>query len=99
MFRDASNGFLSNNRNSVLGCPAKCMEVQNPPCHFQREKWRDVVCKEIEQLEKVIENTERQLGDEKFLGKAPAKIVDGMKVKLGEYKVQLEKNREALGGL
>jgi valyl-tRNA synthetase len=65
----------------------------------QVEAQRARLTKEIEQLEKVIENTERQLGDEKFLGKAPAKIIDGMKVKLEEYRVQLVKNREALGGL
>ncbi len=55
--------------------------------------------KEIGDLQKVIANTERQLGDEKFLGKAPAQIVEGMRMKLAEYRLQLAKNEEALGGL
>ncbi len=65
----------------------------------QTDAMRKRLEKEIEQLEKVIANTQRQLGDEKFTGKAPAHIIDGMKVKLGEYELQLEKNREALRGL
>jgi valyl-tRNA synthetase len=55
--------------------------------------------KEIENLNKVIANTERQLGDEKFTAKAPAHIIDGMKAKLVDYQAQLEKNQEALRGL
>jgi valyl-tRNA synthetase len=47
--------------------------------------------KEREQLVKNIANYERQLGDEKFLGKAPAHVVEGMRQKLGEYKTQLGK--------
>lgn len=49
--------------------------------------------KEIENLEKVIANSKRQLTDDKFLAKAPAKIIDGMKVKLEEYEAQLAKLR------
>jgi valyl-tRNA synthetase len=47
--------------------------------------------KEREQLVKNIANYERQLGDEKFLGKAPAHVVEGMRQKLAEYKTQLGK--------
>ncbi|WP_031500902.1 valine--tRNA ligase [Bryobacter aggregatus] len=65
----------------------------------QEEAQRKRLEKEIEGLEKVIANTKRQLGDEKFIGKAPAHIVDGMKVKLADYEVQLQKNREALDAL
>ena len=65
----------------------------------QEEAQRKRLEKENEQLGKVIANTGRQLGDEKFTGKAPAHIIDGMKAKLAEYQVQLDKNREALRGL
>ncbi len=65
----------------------------------QADALRKRLEKDIEQLEKVIANTQRQLGDEKFLGKAPAHIIDGMKAKLAEYEVQLTKNQEALRGL
>jgi valyl-tRNA synthetase len=51
------------------------------------------IAKEVEQLEKVIANSKRQLGDEKFMGRAPAHIVDGLRAKLAEYEGQLEKLR------
>jgi valyl-tRNA synthetase len=57
---------------------------------------RQRLTKEIEQLEKVIENSRRQLGDEKFLGKAPTKVVDGLKAKLADYEAQLDKSRAGL---
>ncbi len=52
--------------------------------------------KEIAELVKVIANSNRQLADEKFLSKAPAKIIDGMKAKLVEYEAQLAKLRASL---
>ena len=55
--------------------------------------------KENEQLEKNIANTERQLKDEKFTGKAPAHVIESMRTKLGEYQTQLRKNYEALDEL
>ena len=47
--------------------------------------------KEREQLLKNIANNERQLSDEKFLGRAPAHVIEGMRQKLAEYKTQLGK--------
>ena len=47
--------------------------------------------KEREQLIKNIANHERQLSDEKFLGRAPAHVIEGMRQKLVEYKTQLGK--------
>jgi len=47
--------------------------------------------KELEQLEKNIANIERQLSDEVFLGKAPAKIVESLRAKLAEYRAQRDK--------
>jgi valyl-tRNA synthetase len=57
----------------------------------QEDAQRKRMEKEREQLEKNIANLERQLGDEKFLGKAPAHVVDGMRQKLTDYKVQWDK--------
>jgi valyl-tRNA synthetase len=65
----------------------------------QTEALRKRLEKEIESLEKVIANTRRQLGDEKFLGKAPAHIIDGMKAKLAEYEISLAKQQESLRAL
>jgi valyl-tRNA synthetase len=53
--------------------------------------------KENEQLEKVIASSERQLGDEKFVSRAPAHVIDTLRHKLTDYKAQLQKNNEALG--
>ncbi len=47
--------------------------------------------KELEQLEKNIASIERQLTDEKFLAKAPAHIVEGIRQKLEEYGRQRDK--------
>jgi valyl-tRNA synthetase len=46
--------------------------------------------KEIEQLEKNIASSQRQLGDEKFLSRAPAHIVENIRAKLAEYESRLE---------
>jgi valyl-tRNA synthetase len=72
----------------VLKVPAAQTEVQ-----------RKRLEKEIEQLEKVIANSHRQLGDQKFLGRAPAAVVDSLRQKLTEYESQLTKSRDALAGL
>jgi len=57
----------------------------------QEEAQRKREDKEREQLLKNIANHERQLGDEKFLDRAPAHVIDGMRQKLAEYKTQLGK--------
>jgi valyl-tRNA synthetase len=55
--------------------------------------------KEREQLEKNIANSTRQLDDEKFLGRAPAHVVESIRTKMAEYETQLQKVRTALNGL
>ena len=55
--------------------------------------------KEIQNLEKVIESSNRQLSDETFLGKAPAKVVETVRAKLSDYQAQLAKNKKLLEGL
>ncbi len=40
---------------------------------------------------KNIANSERQLSDETFLGRAPGHVVDSIRQKLADYKAQLEK--------
>ena len=55
--------------------------------------------KEIEQLEKLIGDKDRQLSNDKFLSGAPANVVSGLRDKRVEYVAQLEKSRAALGAL
>jgi len=52
--------------------------------------------KDREQLVKNIANSERQLSDDVFLGKAPAKVIDSIRQKLADYKAQLQKIDDAL---
>jgi valyl-tRNA synthetase len=52
--------------------------------------------KEQEQLEKNIASSTRQLSGEKFLGRAPAQVVETMRTKLAEYEAQLARIRALL---
>ena len=62
----------------------------------QAEAQRTRIQKEVEQLEKVIASSERQLGDEKFVSRAPAKVVESIREKLAGYRAQLAKLGESL---
>ena len=64
--------------------------------HTQMEAQRKRLEKERDQLTKNIANSDRQLSDEVFLGKAPAKVVDSIRAKRAEYAAQLEKVQESL---
>ena len=60
---------------------------------------RTRLTKEIEQLEKAIADKDRQLASEKFLGSAPAHIVESLREKRAEQAAQLEKSRATLSSL
>ncbi len=65
--------------------------------HVVYEKKLDVVAererlsKELEKMEKEIANGQRQLGNEQFLAKAPANVVEGIRRRAEELKVLREK--------
>jgi valyl-tRNA synthetase len=50
-------------------------------------------------LDRLIENSNRQLSDETFLSKAPEKVVATLRAKLADYREQLAKNRKLLENL
>jgi valyl-tRNA synthetase len=52
--------------------------------------------KDLEKLEKEFANNQRQLGNEQFLAKAPAKVVAGLRTRAAELVVLLEKNKNKL---
>jgi valyl-tRNA synthetase len=54
------------------------------------------VRKEIDRLNKVIANSERQLDDETFVSRAPAHVVDQIRQKLDGYRTQKQKHEESL---
>lgn len=58
---------------------------------------RERLLKEKDTLEKGILSHERQLSDESFRAKAPAKVIAGMQQKLDTYKAQLAKVMAGLG--
>jgi valyl-tRNA synthetase len=60
---------------------------------------RDRLTKDIIKYEKGLTSAERQLGNEGFLAKAPAHIVEGLKKQESETRALLEKARAALKSL
>jgi valyl-tRNA synthetase len=57
----------------------------------QQDAQRKRLEKECEQLARNIANSRRQLSDEVFLSKAPAKVVESLRAKLAEYEAQYAK--------
>src|SRR5579862_7665934 len=60
---------------------------------------RERLTRDIAKYEKGLASAERQLGNEAFLSKAPAHVVEGLKKQDLEIRILLEKAREALKGL
>jgi len=60
---------------------------------------RERLTKDIAKYEKGLAAAERQLGNEGFLAKAPAHIVEGLKKQEAETRLLLEKARAALDAL
>ncbi len=52
--------------------------------------------KELEKIEKEMANGQRQLGNEQFLAKAPAKVVEGLRRRGQELLVLREKTMSKL---
>jgi len=65
------------------------LSIDVPAGQIEAQKKR--LEKERDQLMKNIANSKRQLGDEVFLSKAPAKVVESIRTKLVEYETQLAK--------
>jgi valyl-tRNA synthetase len=60
---------------------------------------RDRLSKELSKLENEMANANRQLGNEQFLAKAPAKVVEGIRKRQGELQLLIEKVKTALAKL
>ena len=65
--------------------------------HVMYQRWIDVpaererLTKDLEKIEKEQANGQRQLSNEQFLAKAPAKVVEGLKARAEELRVLREK--------
>jgi valyl-tRNA synthetase len=86
------NGILFLRESDVdfdIELKAECPQVEvTPEAEAAQRKRLD---KEREQLDRNIANSRRQLADEVFLSKAPAKVVDSIRAKLADYEAQLAK--------
>jgi len=60
---------------------------------------RERLTKELTKLEGQLANTQRQLGNEQFLSKAPPKVVEGLRKQEADLTFMVKKNRDALGNL
>jgi valyl-tRNA synthetase len=60
---------------------------------------RERLKKELEQIEKEIANGQRQLRNEQFLAKAPAKVVAGLRKRQADLEVVRTKTRNKLDEL
>ncbi len=60
---------------------------------------RDRLTKELKKLETEMANAQRNLGNEQFLAKAPASVVEGIRKREAELAMLLEKSRSALAQL
>jgi len=79
---------------AVKSMPDFDLSIDVPGAELEKQRKR--LEKEREQLEKNIANSLRQLSDETFLSRAPAKVVDSIRTKLAEYEAQLLKITERL---
>ncbi len=57
---------------------------------------RERLNKDLEKIEKEIANGQRQLSNDQFLAKAPAKVVEGLRARAEELKVLREKTKASL---
>ena len=60
---------------------------------------RDRLNKELDKMTGEMDNTTRQLANEKFMAKAPAKVVDGYRQRKAELEVLIAKAKSALDEL
>ncbi len=60
---------------------------------------RERLTKQLQPLEKARDSSQRQLGNDQFLSKAPPHVVESIREKLADYESQIQRIRETLSGL
>jgi valyl-tRNA synthetase len=94
---DVQAGAAPRGEGGLRSTPEFDLVLRLPPAEAGAQRKR--LEKQIEQLEKVIASSRRQLEDEEFLSRAPARVVDSIRGKLADYEAQLAKSRANLEGL
>ena len=71
--------------------------------HYERQidvaAERERLTKDLAKFEKEMESKQKQLQNEAFLAKAPAKVVDGLRARAEELQALIEKANAALRAL
>jgi valyl-tRNA synthetase len=67
--------------------------------HVDKAAESERLKKELAKQEGQLAGSERQLGNEQFLAKAPPQVVEGLKKQVTELKILIEKNKRALDAL
>jgi valyl-tRNA synthetase len=93
--KPSPGGVVRANADFDLRIDAQPSSAQNGASSLDA---RNRATKDIAALEKVIDSSKRQLADEVFLSKAPAKVVETIRAKLSGYEAQLEKLKDQLEG-
>jgi len=94
---DLVEGTVAGAKALVRSTPTFDLVVRAPLT--QHEERRRRLEKEIERLDRIIENSRQQLRDEEFLHRAPQAVVDSIRRKLTDYESQRQKNVAALEGI
>jgi len=88
-------GSVSDKQGLIRSTPDFDLQLKVEIAAAPKES-KERIQKEIEKLKENIKNSERQLADPVFLGKAPEKVIDSIRAKLAEYRAQLAKNQKLL---
>jgi valyl-tRNA synthetase len=90
-------GAAPRGEGALRSTPEFDLVLRLPPAQADAQRKR--LEKQIEQLEKVVASSHRQLEDPEFLSRAPERVTESIRQKLAEYESQLAKSRTALEGL
>ena len=93
--KHAAGGLVRSQADFDLRIEAQAHAAQNGA---GSEEARNRAAKDVAALEKAIDSSKRQLADDVFLSKAPAKVVDTLRAKLATYETQLSKLKAQLEG-
>ncbi len=90
-------GAAPRGEGALRSTPEFDLVLRLPPAQADAQRKR--LAKQIEQLEKVVASSHRQLENPEFRSRAPAHVTESIRQKLAEYESQLAKSRTALEGL
>jgi len=91
----AKTALTGNNARSTAGFDVAVVYERQVDVVAERER----LSKELAKYEKVLASSEKQLGNEAFLAKAPQNVVDGLKKQQAEVQLLFEKTKAALEAL